>query len=324
MQFLTRRRLCCAAVAGAIVTSSLLISSVAVAADKVRIAVPTKTYWPTILVTAGIEKGIFAKEGLDAEMTVYRGGAEAFEAVAAGSADVGNVAAALVAIARKRGVETKLVGNGANEWSGWILGVRTDSPIKDPKELDGKKVGITSAGSGTDALALWAQTQSKVTFNRVAVGGGGLVPNLQNKNLDAAVIYSPLSYQEVAKGTVRPLIDFASAMPANLTGGWAVSDKTLRERPEFARRIMNAMYGSLQYMLSNRDYSIKLIATNNELPVEIATMEFDKTFNRLSKDGKITLDAVKVALDMAVASGAKDLAEPETIFENINITPTKM
>jgi NitT/TauT family transport system substrate-binding protein len=304
--------------AGAVLSTTIA----AQAADLVRIGVPTKAFWPTILITAGIENGIFAKEDLEAEMTIYRGGAETFEAVAADSADIGNVAAALVAIARTRGVETKLVGNGADEWSGWILGVKVDSPITDPKELDGKNVGITSAGSGTDQLALWAQTQSGVTFNRVPVGGGGLVPNLLNDNLDAAVIYSPLSYQEVANGTVRVLVDFATAMPPNLTGGWAIKDETLEERPDFVRRTLNAIYGSLQYMLENRDYAINLIATNNELPVEIATMEFDKTFSRLSRDGQMTLDSVQVALDMAKASGAEELAPAEDVFHNVDIQPT--
>jgi NitT/TauT family transport system substrate-binding protein len=312
----------CLRLAGLAVGAVLSTTIAAQAADLVRIGVPTKAFWPTILITAGIENGIFAKEDLEAEMTIYRGGAETFEAVAADSADIGNVAAALVAIARTRGVETKLVGNGADEWSGWILGVKVDSPITDPKELDGKNVGITSAGSGTDQLALWAQTQSGVTFNRVPVGGGGLVPNLLNDNLDAAVIYSPLSYQEVANGTVRVLVDFATAMPPNLTGGWAIKDETLEERPDFVRRTLNAIYGSLQYMLENRDYAINLIATNNELPVEIATMEFDKTFSRLSRDGQMTLDSVQVALDMAKASGAEELAAAEDVFHNVDIQPT--
>ncbi|HEY9567574.1 MAG TPA: ABC transporter substrate-binding protein [Thalassobaculum sp.] len=315
-----RTRLGVAAIAAG---AAITMAFAAQAADVVRIGVPTKTYWPTILITAGIEKGIFAKEGLEAEMTVYRGGGETFEAIAADSADIGNVAAALVAIARTRGVDTRLVGNGADEWSGWILGVKADSPIKSVKDLDGKKVGITSAGSGTDALALWAQTDAGVTFSRVAVGGGGLVPNLLNDNLDAAVIYSPLSYQEVSKGTVRILVDFATAMPANLTGGWAVKEKDIKERPDEVRRWLNAIYGSLQYMLDNPEYSINLIATNNELPPEIAKMEFEKTFGRLSRDGKITLESVEVALAMAKASGAKDLAPADQVFQNLDIVPTK-
>jgi len=148
----------------------------AAAQEVIRIGCPTKTYFPTILATVAKEKGLFEKEGLRPEITIYRGGGETFEALAANSADLGPVAVPLVATSRKRGVLTKIVAGNGDEWSGWILGVRTASPIKSAKELDGKKVGITSAGSGTDTLALWGQSEHKVTFQRVPVGGGGLVP----------------------------------------------------------------------------------------------------------------------------------------------------
>ncbi|HEX7787809.1 MAG TPA: ABC transporter substrate-binding protein, partial [Methylomirabilota bacterium] len=183
----------------------------AAAQETIRIGCPTKTYFPTILATVAKEKGLFEKEGLRPEITIYRGGGETFEAIAANSADLGTVAVPLVATSRRRGVLTKIVGGNGDEWSGWILGVKTASPIKSAKELDGKKVGITSAGSGTDTLALWAQSEAHVTFQRVGVGGGGLVPNLLNDNLAAAVIYSPLSYQVVSEGKVRVLMDFATA-----------------------------------------------------------------------------------------------------------------
>ena len=139
--------------------------------------------------------------------------------------------------------------------------------------VDGKKVGITSAGSGTDTLALWAQSAHKVTFSRIAVGGGGLVPNLLNGNLDAAVIYSPLSYQVVSEGKVRVLIDFATAMPPNLIGGWTATEKLLTERRAFVQKGLNALYGALEYMRANPDYAIKTIASNNELSLEIAKAE---------------------------------------------------
>ncbi len=293
------------------------------AQEVIRIGCPTKTYFPTILATVARDRGLFEKEGLRAEITIYRGGAETFEAIAAGSADLGTVAVPLVATARKRGVLTKIVGGSGDEWSGWILGVRADSPITSPKQLDGKKVGITSAGSGTDTLALWAQSEHRVTFSRVAVGGGGLVPNLLNNNLDAAVIYSPLSYQVTADGKVRTLIDFATAMPPNLIGGWAVTEKNLRERRDFVQRGLNALYGALQYMREHPDEAIKTIAANNELPAPIAKMEFEKTFLRLSPDGRIRLESVVKALELAAASGVKDMAPAAEIFENMPIKPTR-
>jgi NitT/TauT family transport system substrate-binding protein len=293
------------------------------AQEVIRIGCPTKTYFPTILATVAKDKGLFEKEGLKPEITIYRGGGETFEAIAAGSADLGTVAVPLVATSRKRGVLTKIVGGVGDEWSGWILGVKADSPVKSARELDGKKVGITSAGSGTDTLALWAQSEHKVTFQRIGVGGGGLVPNLLNNNLAAAVIYSPLSYQVVSEGKVRVLIDFATAMPPNQIGGWAATEKNLADRRPFIQKGLNALYGALEYMRNNPDYAIKTIAENNELSPAIAKMEFEKTFLRLSRDGQTKLAAVEKALELAAASGVKDMAPAAEVFQNMPIVPTK-
>jgi NitT/TauT family transport system substrate-binding protein len=293
------------------------------AQDVIKIGCPTKTYFPTILANVAKEKGLFEKEGLKPEITIYRGGGETFEAITAGSADLGTVAVPLVATSRKRGVLTKIVGASGDEWSGWILAVKTDSPVKSVKELDGKKVGITSAGSGTDTLALWSQGANKVTFQRAPVGGGGLVPNLLNNNLAAAVIYSPLSYQVVSENKVRVLTDYATAMPPNLIGGWAATEKNLNDRRAFIQKGLNALYGALEYMRNNPDYAIKFIATNNELSPEIAKMEYEKTFMKLSRDGQTRLASVEKALELAAASGVKDMAPANELFINMPITPTK-
>ena len=308
---------------GAVLGALLALPVGAIAQEVIRIGCPTKTYFPTILATVAKEKGLFEKEGLRPEITIYRGGGETFEAIAANSADLGTVAVPLVATSRKRGVLTKIVGGSGDEWSGWILGVKTASPVKTVKELDGKKVGITSAGSGTDTLALWAQSEHKVAYQRVGVGGGGLVPNLLNDNLAAAVIYSPLSYQVVSEGKVRVLVDFATAMPPNLIGGWTATEKNLTERRPFIQKGLNALYGALEYMRNNPDYAIKTIASNNELPMEIAKMEYEKTFLRLSRDGKMSAASVQKAMDLAAESGVKDMAPAAEVFVNMPIVPTK-
>src|SRR5262249_27151295 len=46
------------------------------AQEIIRIGCPTKTYFPTILATVAKEKGLFEKEGLRPEITIYRGGGE--------------------------------------------------------------------------------------------------------------------------------------------------------------------------------------------------------------------------------------------------------
>jgi NitT/TauT family transport system substrate-binding protein len=112
-------------------------------------------------------------------------------------------------------------------------------------------------------------------------------------------------------------------MPPNLIGGWAATEKNLTERRPFIQKGLNALYGALEYMRNNPDYAIKTIATNNELPMEIAKMEYEKTYLRLSRDGKITQASVEKAMELAAASGVKDMAPAAEVFMNLPITPTK-
>ena len=172
----------------------MLGGSQANALDKIRIALPTKTYFPTIIAETALRQKFFEKEGIDAELTVYKSGAEAFEAIAAGAADLTHGSPAIVAGGRKKGVDTKAVGGTALGYYGWHIIVPVDSPIKTLADLAGKKVGITSAGSASDIIAHWAMSEGKAEFTRVPLGGGGLVPNLLSKNVDAIVLYSPLSF----------------------------------------------------------------------------------------------------------------------------------
>ena len=119
------------------------------------------------------------------------------------------------------------------------------------------------------------------------------------------------------------LTDFATAMPSNLIGGWTATEKNLTDRRAFIQKGLNALYGALEYMRNNPDDAIKTIAANNELPVEIARMEYEKTFLRLSRDGQTRLPAVEKALELAAASGVKDMAPAAEVFQNMPITPTK-
>src|SRR5690348_7896929 len=108
----TGRAVVAAATIGGLV-AALAGVPVAGAQETVRIALPTKTYYPTIISETALRQKLFEKEGIKAELTVYRGGAEAFEAVAAGAADITLGSVASVAAGIKKGVKTKAVSVAA-------------------------------------------------------------------------------------------------------------------------------------------------------------------------------------------------------------------
>ena len=79
------RRAAGAITAMAVATVGLTVG--AAAQDTVRIGLATKTWFPSVIARAADEQGFFKDEGIDAELTVYQSGAEAFTAMVAGAAD---------------------------------------------------------------------------------------------------------------------------------------------------------------------------------------------------------------------------------------------
>ena len=307
--------------------ATTLLAGPAFAADTIRVGLPTKTYWPTTIAETAVRQKLFEKEGIKAELTVYRSGAETFEGMAAGAADIILDPPSLVSAGRKKGVMSRIVANAAMGNFGWQLMVPAKSTLE-VKDLNGKKVGITAAGSGSDLLALWTIQDRKIDFTRVPVGGGGLVPNLLAGNVDAAVVYSPLSFQVAKSGEAKTILDYATAAPPNLTAGWIVLDKFAEAKPEVVQKAVNALYGALQFMRANRDVTVKLIADLYEMPAEIAAMEYDNTIMKLETDGNMGAAnvpaAVQLSLDLAKLGGLKDIVPVEDVISTrFKPVPTK-
>lgn len=284
------------------------------AQDVVRIALPTKTYFPTVITEAAVRQKLFAKEGIGAEPTVYRGGAECLEAMAAGAADITVGGAPTVGVVVKKGVGMKIVATAARGYMGWYLLVRSDSPVTKVEQLANKKVGITSAGSGSDFLALWTNEQYKTPFTRVPLGGGGLVPNLKSGNVDAVVLYSPLSFEMMQGKQARMLIDYSAEVPPHMAGGWTVTQSMITNKPAMVQKTLNALYGGLMWLRNNRDAAITLIAEVDEIKPEIAALEYENTVLKLATDASLKPEEMQRAMDMGKIIGITDTAPLDQLY----------
>jgi ABC-type nitrate/sulfonate/bicarbonate transport system substrate-binding protein len=299
------------------VVAAVLAGPAAASAETIRVGLPTKTYWPTTVAETAVRQKLFEKEGISAELTIYRSGAETFEGMAAGAADIILDPPSLVSAGRKKGVMSRIVANASMGNFGWQLMVPTKSTTE-VKDLNGKKVAITAAGSGSDLLALWTIQDKKIDFTRVPVGGGGLVPNLLANNVEAAVVYSPLSFQISKSGEARTILDYSKEVPPNLTAGWIVLDKFAEAKPAVVQKALNALYGAIQFMRGNRETTVKLIADLYEMPADIAALEYENTILKLETDGNMAAAnvpaAVQLSLDLAKLGGLKDIVPTEDVI----------
>lgn len=288
--------------------------SFAQAQEKVRIALPTKTYYPTIVAETALRQKFFAKQGLDAELTVYKGGAEAFEALAADAADITHGSPAIVAGGRAKGIDAMAVAGASRGYYGWHLLVAADSTVTKLADLAGKKVGITSAGSASDIIARWAMKQGNVEFTRVPLGGSGLVPNLISKNVDAIVVFSPLSYRVLLEKQGRSLVDVGAEMPIHMSGVWIAPGKLIKEKPQLVQKTMNALFEAVAFLSKNKDEAIKLIVEIDELSPEVAAAEFEGNISRLPVSGEMTKEWLTISLDLAKLVGMSGVTTVDEIF----------
>jgi NitT/TauT family transport system substrate-binding protein len=151
------------------------------------------------------------------------------------------------------------------------------------------------------------------------------VPNLLTGNIDASVLYSPLTYKVIDEKVARPLIDYGAAVPAHSNSAWIASDKIIKERPDVVQKALNAIYGGIAFLTAERHRAaaVKLIAEIDEIPETIAARELDGNIKHLSRTGEMQLEWMERALDMARLIGMKDLSPAKDIYvERFKPVPT--
>lgn len=302
---------------------ALLPTGPAWAAETVRLAM-VQSWWPTTVGVAAQRLKLFEKEGINAEVTVYKGGAPSFEAMAAGAADFNVNGAYLVALGRGKGVNSRIVATAGTKYAGWHLVVKGNSPIKSPAELAGKKVGISANGSISDFLSLWTMANRNVKFTRVPLGAGGMVPSLASGNVDAMVIWSPVSYKIMQDGTARSILNFADAVQEDLNAGWIATDEIIAKRPQAVQGTLNALYGAIQYLKQNRAYAIDLIAEVNDIPKDVAAKEYESSILSASSDGAIDPKTAERSVELGKAGGLANLAPAQdTFIQKFKPVPTR-
>ena len=295
-------------------------------AGTIRIGVPTRTYWPTIVCETALRQKLFEKEGIKAELTIYRSGAEGFEALAAGATDLVLNSSSSVAAGLKKGVNAPVRGQRRQRLLRLVPGGkdRTRRSSRCRSSPARRSASPRPARAATSAPA-GRSREHKLDFTRVPLGGGGLVPNLLTGNIDATVLYSPLTYKVMDEKLARPIIDFGAAIPAHSNASWIASDKIINERPELLQKALNAIYGGVAFLCAdaNRAAAVKLIAEIDEIPEAIAARELDGNLKNLSRTGEFQLDWMERALDMARLIGMTDLSPAKDMYiEKFRPVPT--
>ncbi len=247
----------------AIVAPAVPIAATAQTLPTVRIASPVSD--PFAEVFYAQEMGFFKKEGLDVQVTAVVSGTASTLAVAGGAADIGGTSPVNLAPAFSRGVPLTLIaGGGIMNAAADGMYVAKDSPIKIPKDFEGKTIGVAGLGDimqvgATAYLSANGVDMSKVRFVEIPFQAMGAA--VTRGTVDAVVLSEPFTKAAKDLGTTREFAKVMDAIsPHFLEGAWFTSPAYAQKNPEVIKRFQAAVYAAGRWANKNHDRSAEIVA----------------------------------------------------------------
>jgi len=193
-----------------VLTLGLIGSRDAHAQKKVRFAYPSSADMGDIPSLLAWEQ--LKKQGIEVVPTFFPKTDLAVQAVVAGEADMGSAAGIAVVKAVESGMNVRIIGEQVrNEWQ-----LVTPVSLKDPKQLDGKRVGYHAPITVTEALVKWMAQHYKINPNWMIIPGSDVrAEALMRGQLDAtpAEIGDVLNILSAKPGQFHVLISYAKSFP---------------------------------------------------------------------------------------------------------------
>jgi NitT/TauT family transport system substrate-binding protein len=250
-------------------------NSLTLAQDRLRIAGGLAGTWENSFSELGQNAGLFRKNGLQLDIFYTQGAGETQQAVISGSADIGTGVGTFNTFgAFAKGAPIRVIAathTGANDLT-WY--VRADSPIKGPKDLAGRSVAYSTAGSSTFAALQGFQRVFGVAFKPVATGGPpSTLTQVMSGQIDVGWTSPPFALDLLRQGKIRQIMR-ASDVPElrNQTARFmtANADALQTRRPVFVR-YLQAYREVVDWMYADKA-AVKAFADWARVPEDLAKL----------------------------------------------------
>ena len=271
----------------------------AFSAEVLRYGTPLKaTPHYDMVVLSAEEKGFWKQNGLEVTWVPFRGATDMYQAVAAGSIEAGQDDTAGMMQAVARGVPALTVAEmGFKQFfSIWVLNA---SPIKEPRELKGAKVGTSRFGASAYAFgfALVKSIGIEKEVKFVAVGGvADRLAAIKAGAIDAFVqTFAPVA-NLVVKGELREVATMRGRLPPDWSNQVLYARRDLVDKkPETVKRLVKAVFQSTDFIQDNRAWSVERLKSSMGFVEEAAQLIHEHL--RFSRDGKINRKALENVRD---------------------------
>lgn len=277
----------------------------ALSAEKLKFGTSSRLfpyyYLPVLMAE---DRGFWKESGLELEFIPFRGGTPLYKAVASGDIKMGIASASSTLHAASAGIPLLIVAQVTSAPS-FYMWVRGDSPMKEPKDLKGAKIGVTGLGSLTHIFAQ-AVTRALGVEKDVKVVATGGIPETTAAMKAGVVNATPLDafqYMELElKGEMRKLLrvdDYLSREWME-TAVFAEKDFALKN-PDIVRGAVKAIVKSIDFIQNNPTQTMDRMKAESKFSEEGARRAYG--ILTLNKGAKIDRKGLENVLSFLIEYG---------------------
>ncbi len=321
------RRILCLILLGALVCGSGLgVTSAAHAADKLRAGKSIGALWAFLPLDVGLDQGIYAKYGIDLDISNHGSGPRLQQALASNSIDVGLSAGSDMAFAVK-GSPVLVVAAFAEEPRSVVIMVGADSPVKTVADLKGKLIGIPGVGSVSEWL-VWrmamAEGWGKDGVKIIAQGSvEANLAALRTKQIDGMVGPVEVGFNLEDRQEGRIAVRLAQYAPHFHAHVIFVRRELVDEKPDVIERFLKGFFASIAFMKANKEKTSEIATRVLHDSKSIADRTYDYEVSMLLDDGRFDPQAIQVLKDSFVDMGTLDTKPSDDQLLTTRFVPVK-
>ncbi len=290
------------------------------AQTKLKLVLNWKYQGPQGMFFLADDRGYFKAEGLDVTLDQGNGSGAAVPLVANGTYDVGfGDINALIELAAKRPDDAPMAVYVMFNQPPFTVAVKSDSPIKSPKDFEGKTLG----GAANDgALKLFPALCKLTKIDCSKVKMTNMQPNLREQMLMQGQVDGVFGYVNTIRFSAKLMgvedkqlrfINYGDYGMDLYSNAIIVSKKLLKEKPEAVRGLVRAINKGVLDTLKEPDAAVAAVAKREALikiPVERerldATLKDEMNHPEIAKIGlgNVDMARLKKSIDILVEANA--------------------
>ncbi|MDP2744153.1 MAG: ABC transporter substrate-binding protein, partial [Dehalococcoidia bacterium] len=252
-----------------------------------------------------LAKGFFEQEGLKSEWTEFAGGGDTIRAVTTGGFHVAEAAWSAALTAFQQGEPVRVIASGMNVIVVvWMVPV--NSPLKSMKDIKGKKLSISRAGSVTHTALLGvlkAEGMSEVDVQIVATGGAPETWTAAKTGvIDVAWSSGAVQHRAELSGEARVIARARDYIKNWMDVCTATTVDTIKQQPELLRSYLKAKQKAMDFIAGNPEEAGRIWAKVVNLDEAYAIADMKVEVPKEAWTLKIDAQALTELQDQMVSS----------------------